>query len=85
MKILMVKACKGREARILMQQELFEVLGQARSREELQGIEPGAREIARRYRDGLEGTEAGELAFHHRGSRLRTPGGVLRPRRCRLI
>ena len=62
MKILMVKACKGREARIWMQQELFEVLGQARSREELQGIEPRAREIARKYRDGLEGTEAGEQA-----------------------
>ena len=45
-----------------MQQELFEVLGQARRREELQGIEPRAREIARKYRDGLEGTEAGEQA-----------------------
>jgi DNA polymerase, archaea type len=54
-----------------MQQELFEVLGQARSREELQGIEPRAREIAMRYKDGLEGAEVQELAIHRRVSRLR--------------
>ena len=54
-----------------MQQELFEVLGQARSREELQGILPRAREIARRYRDGLEAAEVRELAIHLRVSRLR--------------
>ena len=54
-----------------MQQELFEVLGQARSREELQGIEPRAREIARSYIDGLEGAEVRELAIHRRVSRLR--------------
>jgi DNA polymerase I len=53
-----------------MQQELFEVLGQARSREELQGVEPRTREIARRYMDGLEEAEVRELAIHRRVSRL---------------
>lgn len=59
-----------------MQQELFEVLGQARSREELQEIEPRAKEIARRYRDGLEGAEVRELAIHRR------VGGLRYSRRC---
>jgi DNA polymerase elongation subunit (family B) len=54
-----------------MQLELFEVLSLARSREELQGVEPRAREIARRYRDGLEEAEVRELAIHRRVSRLR--------------
>ena len=54
-----------------MQQELFEVLGQARNREELHEVVPRAREIARRYRDGLEEAEVRELAIHRRLSRLR--------------
>lgn len=54
-----------------MQQELFEVPGQARRREELQEVEPRARSIARRYMDELEEAEVRELAIHHRVSRLR--------------
>jgi DNA polymerase, archaea type len=54
-----------------MQQELFEVLGQARSREELHEVELRARETARRYMDELEGVEVRELAIHRRVSRLR--------------
>jgi len=61
-KIQGVMTCKGDTPEYVrrIQQELFEVLGQARSREELQRVEPQAREIARRYRDGLrEAEEAG--------------------------
>jgi len=73
MKIRGVMARKGDTPEYVrrMQQELFEVLGQARSREELQVVEPLAREIARRYRDGLGEAEVRELAIHRRVSRLR--------------
>jgi DNA polymerase, archaea type len=53
-----------------MQTELFEVLAEARSREELKGIEPRAREVARRYRDGLASADVRELAINRRVGRL---------------
>ena len=53
-----------------MQKELFTVLGEARSREELQRIEPRAREVAGRYRDELAEADVGELAIHRRVGRL---------------
>jgi DNA polymerase I len=53
-----------------MQQELFDCLAQARSREELCRVEPGARAIYRRYQDGLESADVRELAIRRRVSRL---------------
>ena len=55
-----------------MQKELFEVLGEARSRVELRRIEPRAREVAERYRGGLRSADIDvrELAVHRRVGRL---------------
>ena len=53
-----------------MQKELFEVLGEAKSREELRRLEPKAREVRRRYMDGLVEADVRELAIHRRVSRL---------------
>ena len=53
-----------------MQQELFEVLAGARTREELRKIEPRARGVARRYMEELEEADVRELAIHRRLSRL---------------
>ena len=53
-----------------MQQELFEVLVKARSREELRKIEPVAQEVRRRYMRELEGVDIKELAIHRRVSTL---------------
>lgn len=53
-----------------MQEELFECLGEARSREELRRIEPKAQGIYRRYREGLQNADVRELAIHRRVSRL---------------
>jgi DNA polymerase I len=54
-----------------MQQEVFEVLAQAKSLEELQRIEPKAQDVYMRYLEGLNGATAGELAIHRRVSRLK--------------
>ena len=56
MKIRGVMARKGDTPEYVrrMQQELFEVLGEARSREEIRRIEPKAQELHRRYMEGLE-------------------------------
>jgi DNA polymerase I len=72
MKIRGVMARKGDtpEYVLRMQKELFEVLGEARSREELQRIKPKARGVARRYMDGLREVDVQELAIHRRVSRL---------------
>jgi len=51
-----------------MQQEIFEVMAEARSLEELRRMEPRAREVRRRYLDGLNAAIAGELAIHRRVS-----------------
>jgi DNA polymerase, archaea type len=53
-----------------MQQEVFEVLAEARSLEDLRRIEPKARGIYRRYIDELDGADVKELAIHRRASRL---------------
>ena len=68
-----------------MQQEVFEILANARSLEDLRRIEPKARQVYRRYMDELDGADVKELAIHRWVSRLNTLGDVLRPRLCRLI
>ncbi len=54
-----------------MQKEVFEVLAEARSLEDLRKIEPKAREAYRRYLDELDGADVRELAIHRRISRLK--------------
>jgi len=53
-----------------MQQEVFEILAEARSLEDLKRIEPRAREVYRRYMDELDGADVKELAIHRRVSKL---------------
>jgi DNA polymerase I len=72
MKIRGVMARKGDTPEYVnkMQQEVFEVLGEARSLEELRRIEPKARDVYKRYLEGLNCATAGEMAIHRRVSRL---------------
>jgi len=72
MKIRDVMARKGDTPEYVrrMQKELFEVLGEARSREELRRIEPKARGVARRYMEELGEAEVRELAIHRRVGRF---------------
>lgn len=72
MKIRGVMARKGDTPEYVrrMQQELFDCLAEARSREELRGIEPKAQGIYWRYRDGLIDANVKDLAIHRRVSRL---------------
>ncbi|MCX6680948.1 MAG: type B DNA-directed DNA polymerase [Methanothrix sp.] len=72
MKIRGVMARKGDtpEYVLRMQKEIFEVLAEARCREELRWIEPKAREVRRRYMDELVEADVRELAIHRRVSRL---------------
>jgi DNA polymerase, archaea type len=53
-----------------MQQEVFEVLAEAKSLEELKRIEPKARQVYRKYMDELEGADVKERAIHRIVSRL---------------
>jgi DNA polymerase I len=53
-----------------MQQEVFEVLADTRSLEDLKRMEPEARKVYRRYLDGLDGVDVRDLAIHRRVSRL---------------
>jgi DNA polymerase I len=53
-----------------MQQDVFDVLAQARSLEDLKRIEPKARRVYERYMDELDGADIKELAIHRRVSRL---------------
>jgi DNA polymerase, archaea type len=53
-----------------MQQEVFEVLAEAKSLEDLKHIEPKAREVYRRYLDELDDADVKELAIHRRVRRL---------------
>ena len=46
-----------------MQQEVFEVLAEAKSLEDLRRIEPKAREVYRRYMDELEVPMSGSWLF----------------------
>jgi len=72
MKIRGVMARKGDTPEYVrrMQKELFEVLAEAKSWQDLQRIEPRAREVAGRYRDELIGADIRELAIHRRVGRL---------------
>jgi len=72
MKIRGVMARKGDTPEYVrrMQKELFEVLGEARCREELRRIEPKARGVARRYMEELGDADVQELAIHRRVGRL---------------
>ena len=72
MKIRGVMARKGDTPEYVqrMQQELFEVLAKARSREELRKIEPVVQEVLGRYMRELEGVDIKELAIHRRVSTL---------------
>jgi len=54
-----------------MQQEVFEVLFEARSLEDLRKIEPKAREVYRRFLDGPVSADVSELAIHRRVSKLK--------------
>ncbi|MGD0951830.1 MAG: hypothetical protein ABR985_05475 [Methanotrichaceae archaeon] len=72
MKIRGVMARKGDTPEYVnkMQQEVFEVLAEAKSLKDLRRIEPKAREVYRRYMDDLEGADVKELAIHRRVSKL---------------
>jgi DNA polymerase I len=73
MKIRGVMARKGDTPEYVnkMQRELFEIISHACSQEELQKIEPKAREVQRRYMDRLTGADVQELAIHRRVSKLK--------------
>ena len=72
MKIRGVMARKGDTPEYVnkMQQEVFEVLAEAKSLEDLRRIEPKARQVYRRYMDELDGVDVEELAIHQRVSKL---------------
>jgi DNA polymerase, archaea type len=53
-----------------MQLELFEILAQARSREELLNVKSGAHVVREEYVQGLEDADVRELAIHCRLSRV---------------
>jgi len=79
MKIRGVMARKGDTPEYVnkMQQEVFEVLDDNRSLEDLRWIEPKARQVYRRYLDGLDGADVKEQAIQRRVSRLNySRGGV---------
>lgn len=63
-------ACKGDTPEYVrrMQQELFEVLGEARTLEELRWLEPKAQAVRRRYVAEFGLADLRELAIHHRVS-----------------
>jgi DNA polymerase I len=72
MKIRGVMARKGDTPEYVnkMQQEVFEMLSEANSLEDLRRIEFKAREVYRRYMDDLDDADVKELAIHRRISRL---------------
>jgi len=72
MKIRGVMASKGDtpESVRRMQKELFEVLAEAKSREELCRIEPRARGVARMHKDELDNADVREQAINRRAGRL---------------
>jgi DNA polymerase I len=71
-KIRRVMARKGDTPEYIkkMQQELFEVLAEAKSLEELRLIEPKAQEVRRIYFKGLGDADVRELVIYCRVSRL---------------
>jgi DNA polymerase I len=72
MKIRGVMARKGDTPEYVnkMQQEVFEVLCEAKSLEDLRKIEPKARKVYRRYLDELDNANVEDLAIHRRVSKL---------------
>jgi DNA polymerase I len=64
-----------------MQQEVFEVLSEAKSLEDLRKIEPKAMEVYRKFLDGPVSADVSELAIHRRVSKLK----YSRRCACRLI
>lgn len=72
MKIRGIMARKGDTPEYIkrMQQEMFDVLAEARSIEELRLLEPKARDVRRSYIDGLENADVMELAIRRWVSRL---------------
>jgi DNA polymerase, archaea type len=72
MKIRGVMARKGDtpEYARRMQQELFDVLAKARSKDEFRMIEPMAKGVREKYMQELEDADVRELAFHRRVSRI---------------
>ncbi len=72
MKIRGVMARKGDTPKYIkrMQQELFEVLSEARRLEELRLVEPKDQDVRRRYFEGLENADVMDLAIRRRVSRL---------------
>jgi DNA polymerase, archaea type len=72
MKIRGVMARKGDtpEYVLRMQKKLFEIMAGARSGEELKRLEPEAREVRKRYVEGLAEADLRELAIHRRVGRL---------------
>jgi DNA polymerase, archaea type len=71
MKIRGVMARKGDTPEVRrMQQELFDVLAKAKSKDELCMMEPIAREVREKYMRELEDADVRELAIHRRVSRM---------------
>jgi DNA polymerase I len=72
MKIRGVMARKGDTPEYVrrMQQELFDVLAGAKSRDELRIVEPMAQEVHERYMNGIEDVDVRELAIHRRLGRM---------------
>ena len=72
MKIRGVMARKGDTPQYVcrMQQDLFDILAETRSQEDLFRIQPKAREIYSRYKAKLEEADIRELAIHRRVSKL---------------
>jgi DNA polymerase, archaea type len=72
MKIRGVMARKGDTPEYVrrMQQELFAILADTRSLDELRKIESMAREVREKYMHELEGADVRELAIHRRVSRM---------------
>jgi DNA polymerase I len=53
-----------------MQQDLFDVMAKARSKDELRMTEPMAREVRRKYKHELEDADVREIAIYRRVSRM---------------
>ena len=87
MKIRGVKARKDDTPEYVnkMQQEVFQVLAEARSLEDLRKIEPKAQHVYRRFLDGLDGADVRELAIHRRVSRLNYSRRCAEERAWRLV
>ena len=72
MKIRGVMARKGDTPEYVrkMQQELFDVLAKAKSREELREVEALAQEVRKKYLQGIDCADIRDLAIHRRLSRI---------------